>query len=124
MAAYQKGQAFNTLRWGTGMPVTVLVGGQVSEVRARGTYAMVVSDPAKLAEQVPNPDDLPAQVRMLAVLAVNETLGERSGQGLDAAHFTAITPELNQVFQARLAPRLSEVGLQLTQANVEAIEIL
>ena len=123
MAAYQTGQVFTNLLWGT-MPMGMLVGGQAVEARARGTCAVAVADPALLAAQLPDPEDLPGYVRSQFARAVNDLLGERSQQAADAAQFTAINPATYQAFRDEVEPQLAACGLQLKAMRIEAIEIV
>jgi membrane protease subunit (stomatin/prohibitin family) len=124
MAGYQNAQEFKDLRWGTGMPVAVLVGGQVVQARAYGTCAVVVTDPVQLAEHVPDPESLPDYVRSQATLAVTDMLGERSMHVTDLAQFTAINPATYQALRDNLEPRLAAIGLKLKAMRIEAIDRL
>ena len=53
MNPYQPAQEYNDLRWGTIMPVMVMVGSAVAQVRARGNYSVKVADSTLLAQAVP-----------------------------------------------------------------------
>ena len=106
------------------MPVTVLIGGEIAEARARGTCSVAVADPAQLAAQVPDPENLQAELRPQITLAFTELLGERSAQGLDTAQFTTVTLAALQSLRDRLEPRLAAMGLQLKAVSIEAIERL
>ena len=121
MTAYQKAQAFNNLRWGC-MPVTLLIGGEIAQARARGACSVAVADPAQLASLVPDSADLQAALRPQITRVVTDFLGERSAQGLDTAQFTTVTPAAVQSLHERLAPRLADMGLELKAVTIEAIE--
>ena len=123
MSAFQKGQVFKDLRWGI-MPTPMLIGGSIAEARARGTCAVAVADPARLAAQVADPEVLIGFVRSSAGAAISDVLGERSAQAADKAQFTTVDPAVLQAFRGRLETRLAEAGLQLTAVTVEAIECL
>jgi membrane protease subunit (stomatin/prohibitin family) len=122
MSAYQINQEFSDLRWGTMMPVTVMVGSDIVEVRARGTLAVIVVDPGPLAAALPDPDDLPGYLRSQVLPAITDLIGERSTQAANKAQLTAVTPETHQTLQAQLEPRFAALGLRLKSVTVEAIE--
>jgi hypothetical protein len=123
MPAYQKAQTYTDLRWGI-MPTAMLIGGAIVEARARGTCAVAVADPGRLAEQVPNPEDLPGLVRSLAGQAIADLLGQRGLQAADAAQFTVVDPAVLQALHDALAPRLAQVGLELKALCIDAIECM
>ena len=122
MTTYQAAQAYTNLRWGTMMPIAVMVGSTFAQVRARGTFSVAVSDPAQLAQAVPDPDDLEGYLRSVMLSTINEVIGERSTEVADIAQLTTITPQTVQAFQAKLEAAFGAAGLQLKQISIEAIE--
>lgn len=124
MSAYQPGQEFNNERWGTGMPIMVMVGSNVIQVRARGSFSAAVDDPAQLAAQAPDPDDLPAYMRSLVVSAATDFIGERSQAVATAAQLTAVSAQVAQALQAAVEARFKAAGLRLKSFSLEAIESL
>ena len=124
MNAYQSGQEWNDLRWGTVMPVTVMIASKLVEVRARGICSVAVADPARLEEKVPDPDNLPAYVKSLLAQTISDLIGERSGEVSDVAQLTAITAQTVQTFQTNLESKLNPIGLKLKNVTIEAIESL
>jgi len=122
MNPYQPAQEYNNLRWGTMMPVMVMVGSSVIQVRARGNYSVSVTDPALLSQAVSDPEDLTGYLGSLVISMVTDLIGMRSSQVSDVAQLTAVTPETVQAFQAQLESRLKEIGLQLKQVSIDAIE--
>ena len=124
MNAYQLAQEWNDLRWGTVMPVAVMIGSKLVQVRARGSCSLAVTDPARLEEKVPDPDNLTAYVRSLLALTITDMLGERSGEVSDVAQLTAITPQTIQALRTTLEPKLDLVGLKLKNVTIEMIESL
>jgi membrane protease subunit (stomatin/prohibitin family) len=124
MNAYQSAQEWNDLRWGTVMPVTVMIGSNLVQVRARGNCSFAVTDPARLEEQVPNPDNLTAYVKSLLAQTITDMIGERSGEVSDVAQLTAITAQTIQTLQTKLESKFNAIGLQLKNVSIETIESL
>jgi membrane protease subunit (stomatin/prohibitin family) len=124
MNVYQLAQVWNDLRWGTVMPVAVMIGSNLVQVRARGSCSVAVTDPSRLEAQVPDPDNLTAFVRSLLVLTITDMLGERSAEVSNVAQLTTITPQTIQVFQTKLESKFNAVGLNLKNVSLEAIESL
>ncbi|HEY5157621.1 MAG TPA: SPFH domain-containing protein [Anaerolineales bacterium] len=124
MNAYQLAQEWNDLRWGTVMPVAVMIGSKLVQVRARGSCSLAVTDPSRLEEKVPDPDNLTAYVRSLLALTITDMLGERSGEVSDVAQLTAITPQTIQALRTTLEPKLDLVGLKIKNVTIETIESL
>lgn len=122
MNPYQPTQEYNDLRWGTMMPVTVMVGSAIVQVRARGNYSVKVADSTLLAQAVPDPEELMGYLRSLVISVVTDMIGLRSTQVSDVAQLTAISAETVQSFQASLKARFEGVGLQLTKVSIDAIE--
>lgn len=124
MNAYQLAQEWNDLRWGTVMPVAVMIGSKLVQVRARGSCSLAVTDPARLEEQVPDPDNLTAYVKSLLAQTITDMLGERSGEVSDVAQLTAITAQTIQTLQTKLELKFNLVGLKLKNVTIETIESL
>jgi membrane protease subunit (stomatin/prohibitin family) len=122
MTTYQTAQEYNDLRWGTVMPIALMIGSQFLQARARGTYSMTVSDVQLLQQQVPDPDELITQVRSLMANIITETIGELSQEVTSAAQLTTITEHTIQAFQAKIEPKFKALGLQLKAVSIEAIE--
>ena len=122
MNPYQPAQEYNDLRWGTMMPVTVMVGSAIVQVRARGNYSVKVADSTLLAQAVPDPEELMGHLRSLVISVVTDLIGLRSTQVSDVAQLTAISAETVQSFQTSLKSRFEGVGLQLTKLSIDAIE--
>jgi membrane protease subunit (stomatin/prohibitin family) len=124
MASYQPAQEFNNLKWGTMMPVTVMVNSAVVQLRARGIFSAIVADPAKLSAEIPDPEDAPSYLQSFAVSAITETIGVLSGSASDVRQLTTVTPKTVEAFQTALNSKLQSMGLQIKSANIEAIESL
>jgi membrane protease subunit (stomatin/prohibitin family) len=124
MNAYQLAQEWNDLRWGTVMPVTVMIGSKLVQVRARGICSVAVTDPVRLEEKVPDPDNLTAYVKSLLAQTITDMIGERSGEVSDVAQLTAITAQTVQTLQTNLESKFNPIGLKLKNVNIEAIETL
>jgi len=89
MNAYQPSQEWNNLRWGTVMPITVMIGSKLVQLRAWGSCSVAGTDPARLEEKVPDPDNLVAYVKSLLLQTFTDMLAERSGEVSDVAQLTA-----------------------------------
>lgn len=124
MTAYQLSQAWNDLRWGTVMPVTVMISSKLVQLRAWGSCSLAVTDPARLEEKVPDPDNLTAYVKSLIAQSITDMLGERSGEVSDVTQLTAITAQTIQALQTTLEPKFNVVGLRLKDVTIETIESL
>ena len=124
MDTYQLAQEWNDLRWGTAMPVTVKIGSNFVEVRARGNCSLAVTSPARLEEQVPDPNNLTAYVKSLLAQTITDSIGERSAEVSDVAQLTTITPQMIQAFQTNLESKFNLIGLKLKNVTIEAIETL
>jgi membrane protease subunit (stomatin/prohibitin family) len=124
MNAYQLAQEWNDLRWGTVMPVAVMIGSTFVQVRARGSFSLAVTDPRRLEEQVPDPDNLPATVKSLLAQTITDMLGERSAEVSNIAQLVTVTPQTIQALRTILEPKFNALGLQLKNVTIEAIENL
>ena len=124
MNAYQLAQEWNDLRWGTGMPVTVMVASKFMEVRARGVCSVAVTDPARLEEKVPDPENLTATVKSILAQTITDSIGERSAEVSDITQLTAITAQTVQTFQTNLESKFNLIGLKLKNVTIDAIESL
>jgi membrane protease subunit (stomatin/prohibitin family) len=122
MNPYSCNQEYNDLFWGTRMPVAVMIGSDIVELRARGDYSLIVKDPQKLQEQVPDPDDLESYLGSFLSLYVVEFIGELSCAASNVTQLTVVTDQTCMALQAKLEPRLNELGLQLKAVRIEAIE--
>ena len=124
MNVYQLAQEWTDLRWGTVMPVTVMIASKLAEVRVRGVCSVAVTDPVRLEEKVPDPENLTAYVKSLLVQTITDLIGERSGEVSDVAQLTTITTQMVQAFQANLETKFNPIGLKLKNVTIEAIESL
>ena len=122
MNAYQPAQEYNDLRWGTMMPVPLMIGSRLVQVRARGLCSLTVQDTQRLQAQVPDPDNLTAHVRALLASAMTDVLGELSLEATDVAQLTAVTEQATRALQSKLEPKFSALGLQMKAVKIEAIE--
>ena len=124
MSTYQLAQEYKDIRWGTLMPVDVMVGSTYAQVRAFGLVSVRVVDPAQLEAQVPDPADLTRQVPMQVSRAIMDMIGMRSQQVSTVAELTIVTPETVQTLQAMLEPFYSALGLQLTQVSIQSMQTM
>jgi membrane protease subunit (stomatin/prohibitin family) len=122
MTAYQIAQEYSNLRWGTMLPVAVMLGGKVVEVRARGSFSVTVGDPDRLAQEISDPQALAGCLRPYMTNIASLWIGERAGQVASPAELSAITPQLVQGFRSEVEDMLTGMGLRLTDLSIEAIE--
>lgn len=124
MCPYQPMQTFTDLRWGTMMPVAVMVGGAFAQVRGRGSLSVCVVDPARLAQQAPDPEDLPGYLNSLVVVTFTDLTAMRSQQAASAAQLTAVTPQVIQALLDALQERFKELGLQVVQLSIDGMDCI
>jgi len=122
MTTYQSTQEWNNLFWGTAMPVTIVIGSNLAQVRAYGKCSFAVADPARLEERVSDPDQLTPYVKSLLMTSFSDAIGERSGEFSDMSQLTAITSQIIQELRTKVEPRLYEIGLRLNSVSIEKIE--
>ena len=122
MSAYRPGQEYTDLRWGTRMPIAVMIGSRVAQLRARGTCTLTVGDAGRLEKQVPDPENLASHLSSLLASSMTEVIGELSAQISDLAQLTTISAQTTQALQSKLEPKCSALGLQLKTVKIEAIE--
>jgi membrane protease subunit (stomatin/prohibitin family) len=121
MSDYSINQEFTDWRWGI-MPTALMVGAKIIEVRARGSYSFSVKNVQELEVQMPELDDLKSYLNAIMSLTVTEVIGELGAADSDIGQLTAVTAQAEQALQAKLEPKFSGLGLQLTAVRVEAIE--
>lgn len=118
---------FTDLKWGTMNPV-MLRDPEFGPVRLRafGTYAMQVQDPAKIVSEVAGAgahftaDGITEQLRNEIVSRFTDVLGESRIPVLDLA---ANYDELGKFLRERIAPGIGEYGLALVSLLVENISL-
>lgn len=124
MDTYQVAQEWNDLLWGVPMPVAVMVGSSFARVRAWGECSVAVTDLLRLAEQMPDPANIPAWVKSVVVSTFTDLIGERGGEVSDVAQLTAVTPEIIQMLQTKLESKFNAIGLRLKNVSIGKIESL
>ena len=120
-------RVFTDMKWGTRNPV-MLRDPEFGPVRLRafGTYAVRVSEPAKFIAQIVGTngvfttDGISDQVRNFMVSRFTEALGEGRIPALDLA---ANYSELGQAVLAVIGPQVAEYGLEVTTFLVENISL-
>ena len=118
---------FSDLKWGTKNPI-ICRDPEFGPVRLRafGTYAVKVADPARfLVESVGTDgeftmDEISFQIRNIIVQEFSRTLARAGIPVLDMA---ANTRELGQLVAREIAPRLAEYGLNLPELYIENISL-
>jgi membrane protease subunit (stomatin/prohibitin family) len=124
MSPYETDQEWNDLFWGTGMPVSIMIGSDFAQVRARGKLSFVVTDPTRLQAQVPDADQVAGLVKSILVSTLTDVIGEQSAEISDIAQLKASAPQIIQALQTKLESKFKEAGLQLKGLSMEAIENL
>lgn len=122
MTSYTHHQTLNDIRWWTGMPVALRVGGNIVQVRARGSVILTVTDAARLSAQVTNPDDLNSILTPQINAAAIDALGELSQAAANLAQLTTITSANSKVFTTNIDNKLATWGVQVNRLTIEAIE--
>lgn len=118
---------FADLKWGTANPIMMRdVEFGMVRLRAFGSYAIRVLDPAKFLKDVVGTDGLyqtdqiSGQLRNLVVNRFTDALAELKVPALDLA---ANYMELSQQLQGKLAEDFQEYGLSLTKFLIENISL-
>ena len=124
MNAYQLAQEWNDLRWGTVMAIKVMIGSKLVQLRARGICSLAVTDPSRLEEHVPDPENLISYVKSLLAQTITDLIGEQSSEVSDVALLTGVTTLTIELFQKKLESKFSAVGLKLKNVSIETIESL
>lgn len=118
---------FTNRKWGTSNPV-IIRDPQLGAVRLRafGTYALRVQDPARFVREIVGTnsvfaiDDIVGQLRDLVVARFSSVMGETSTSVLElAAHYK----DLGSRVQQRVTPEFAQYGLELTQLVVENVSL-
>lgn len=120
-------KVFTDLKWGTKNPI-MLRDPEFGPVRLRafGTYAVKVAEPAKFIAQIVGTngvfttDGISDQIRNFIVSRFTEALGEGKIPALDlAANFS----ELGSAVKAVIGPEIAEYGLEIATFLVENISL-
>jgi len=122
MASYQLAQEFVNLRWGTMMPIAVMVNSNIVQLRARGNFSAIVADPARLSAEVPDPENLASFLQSFAVITITDMIGMSSSSASDVRQLTTVTAQTVQAFQTELDSKFNSIGLKLKDASIDAIE--
>ena len=118
---------FADLKWGTKNPV-ICRDPEFGPVRLRafGTYAVRVTDPAKFLREIVGTDgeftmdEISFQIRNIIVQEFSRTIARAGIPVLDMA---ANTRELGQLVARDIAPTLAEYGLSIPELYVENISL-
>ena len=124
MNSYQPSQQLTDLRWGTMMPIMVMVNTTLAQLRARGKYSASVVDPARLAAEVSDTNSLSLHISSMIALTLTDMLGNLSATVSDAGQLTTVTTQTVENFHAALEPKFKAIGLQLMSVRIDAIESL
>ncbi len=118
---------FTDLKWGTKNPI-MLRDPEFGPLRIRafGTYAIRVSDPAAFIREVVGTDgrftsdEITGQLRNMIVTRFTDVIGESNLAALDMA---ANYEELGEFVAERIRPGFADYGLELTRLLVENISL-
>ncbi len=118
---------FRDLKWGTRSPV-ILRDPEFGPLRLRayGTYAIRVIDPARFLTEIVGTDgefttdEISDQIRNIILQQFGPAL---SGAGLGAFDIAASTGDLGRRVAADIAPVLAEYGLEIPELYVEKISL-
>lgn len=118
---------FADLKWGTQNPI-MLRDPEFGPIRLRafGSYAIRVSDPAKFMTEIVGTDGdftqdkISGQIRNIIVQKVSRVL---AGSGVPALDMAANTKELSDVVRAGIDPTMDDYGLDLVELYIENISL-
>jgi membrane protease subunit (stomatin/prohibitin family) len=118
---------FTDLKWGTRNPITCRDPefGMV-RLRAFGTYAMRVADPAKFMTEIVGTDgefttgEIEFQIRNHIVSNFSQII---ASAGIPVLDMAANTLDLSKIVAERIAPRVAEYGLELPSFYIENVSL-
>jgi membrane protease subunit (stomatin/prohibitin family) len=118
---------FSDLKWGTKNPI-ICRDPEFGPVRLRafGSYAMRVSDPAKFLTEIVGTDgeftadDISSQIRNIIVQEVSQILAKSGIPVLDMAGNTA---QLGALVSGAIAGKIAEYGLSIPEFYIENISL-
>ena len=110
------------LTWGTAMPVTILLGGEIISLRAHGTCSLAISHLQIFNECSQNMDKLRTQIRGYIPLRVAETLADPGPDKNTLDEMTADMAGLESSLKARLDLDMAPLGLEVRQVVIRAVQ--
>ncbi|PLL11549.1 antifreeze protein [Tabrizicola sp. TH137] len=118
---------FADLKWGTKNPIMARDPefGPV-RLRAFGTYAMRVSDPAKFMQEIVGTDgeftadEISFQIRNIIVQEFSRVI---ASSGIPVLDMAANTADLGKLITTAIAPQVAEYGLTLPEFYIENISL-
>ena len=118
---------FNDLKWGTKNPIMARDPefGPV-RLRAFGTYAMRVTDPARFMAEIVGTDgeftadEISFQIRNVIVQEFSRMI---AGSGIPVLDMAANTADLGKMVATAIAPKIAEYGLTLPEFYIENISL-
>jgi membrane protease subunit (stomatin/prohibitin family) len=124
---YVATRRFTDLKWGTKNPVT-LRDPEFGPVRLRafGTYAIKVVDPARFMQEIVGTDgdftqqEITFQIRNLIVQAASRAL---AASGIPVLDMAANTDQLGRVVAEVIGPTVAEYGISVPELYVENISL-
>ena len=122
MGAYLMNQEFNNLRWGTMMPIMVMVNSEVLQLRARGSYSLAVTDPKKLEEHIPEPDGVGNWVSSQVVVILSDIIGEAALNASSPEQLLGGSKTVEKSLKSNLDVEMLTLGLRLKTFSLEALE--
>lgn len=118
---------FPGLKWGTQNPI-MLRDPEFGALRLRafGSYAIRVTDPAKFLKEIVGTDgeftedEISGQIRNIVVQKVSQSL---AASGIPALDMAANTADLSKIVSDAIAPTLTEYGLAIPELYIENISL-
>jgi membrane protease subunit (stomatin/prohibitin family) len=118
---------FTDLKWGTKNPI-MLRDPEFGPIRLRafGSYAVRVTDPAVFLKEIVGTDgeftqdEISGQIRNIVVQKVSQSL---AASGIPALDMAANTHDLSRIVQQGIEPTLTEYGLSMPELYIENISL-
>lgn len=118
---------FPGLKWGTQNPI-MLRDPEFGALRLRafGSYAIRVTDPAKFLKEIVGTDgeftedEISGQIRNIVVQKVSQSL---AASGIPALDMAANTADLSKIVSDAIAPTLTDYGLSIPELYIENISL-
>jgi membrane protease subunit (stomatin/prohibitin family) len=114
-------QEFEHLNWGTTMPVTLLVGGEILSIRGWGNCSLEAADLPLFEAEAGDVDGLRGRVKMTIPMRLTDVLAEASAgkSGLD--ELMAGCAALEALLKSRLEADFKAMGLAIRQIKIESM---
>jgi len=124
MSSYNTDQTFQELSWATALPVVVFIDSNLERFKARGIFSVLVTEPELLAENIPDPQELPVHLGNLLASLVPDVLREVGASVYTVDEMKASGADISADLGAKVEYHLASLGLNLAGLEVHSVESL